>query len=74
MRIKRDLLKGSGGFAVDAYYPETEFGREDGTCMRNSSEQLKYLIDHCEAGAVLRELTVEERELIAEYQKEQKGT
>ena len=71
MKLKRDLLKESGGFAIEAYPRGSGFG-SDG-CETKSSEQLKPLIAYCEGEVILRMLTDEERRQIQTYKEEQKG-
>lgn len=73
MDIKRDLMKRSGGFAIEAYTHGPNFKWSDDICRKNSSEQLKHLIDDCQGNIILRMLTDEERGQIRQYIKEQKG-
>lgn len=71
MILKRDLLQESGGFVIEAYPPGSGF--EWGDCRRNSSEQLKPLIEHCEGNLMIRLLTNEERDKVRAYKDDQKG-
>lgn len=69
--LKRNLLKGIGGFAIEAYPPGSGF--ESGDCMKYTSEQLRPLIDSCTGSLKMRLLTSEEREQLGKYKEEQKG-
>ena len=73
MELDRNLLKGSGGFAVEAYPPESNMIRDDRNCKKTSSEQLQPLIKRCDGRIILRTLTAEERGRIGQFKVEQKG-
>lgn len=73
LRLKSDLVERSKGFAIEAYPPGPEFDGGDRFCMKNSSYELRNLIDSCNNNIKLRMLTAEERELLEQYKKEQQG-
>ena len=73
MDLKLDLLKESGGFAIEAHPWGPEFDGFEDFCKRNSSEQLKPLIHSCNGIVKLRLLTIEERERLHQFKNQQKG-
>ena len=74
MSLKPDLVKESPGFALESYNTTSEFNSEARQpCMKNASEELKYLIQNCYNDIVLRMLTEEEKVQIQQYKKEQQG-
>ena len=73
MDIKSDLLKGSGGFAIEAYPRGPDFKLRDDICNKKSDVLLKPLIDDCHGNLIIRFLTTQERNQIRQYKDQQKG-
>ena len=73
MDLKRDLIKKSEGFAIEIYLRGPGFKLSEKICMKNSSVQLKPLIDDCSGNLLMRMLTKEERNQLEEYKNSQKG-
>lgn len=60
-------------FCIDYPPRGSTFRWRDHICEKNSSKDLRHLIDHCHGNLTLRSLTDKEREQLQEYKNQQKG-